>query len=47
MHARGRFGLKFETAKQTPQIKEFGYWLSTNLNQAINKQVKIKAKGSF
>ena len=48
MHARGRrFGLKFETAKQTPQIKEFGYWFSTNLNQPINKQVKIKAKGSF
>ena len=47
MHARGRFGLKFETTKQTPQIKEFGYWLSTNLNQPINKQKKIKAKGSF
>ena len=46
--ARGRrLGLKFETAKQPPQIKEFSYWFSTNLNQPINKQVKIKAKGSF
>ena len=45
MHARGRrFGLKFETAKQPPQIKEFSYWFSTNLNQPINKLVKSKQK---
>ena len=44
MHARSRlWSLKFETVKQPLQIKEFSYWLSTNRNQLINKQVKIKA----
>ena len=48
VHARSRrWSLKFETVKQPLQIKEFSYWFSTNLNQPMNKQVKIKATSCF